>query len=364
MWLRIFLSTFILCCLVCGCDSEKESKSEPVLSVPAPSSGVKTRAGEKTARQESKAVEIQGEGNHPEISNLLPAAGKGKKDGEEAKKDAQDKAAAPLAPEERERANKILEFSNQAINALSKGYFTLPEKWHRNSRRYAGTWRLPKSPRLLSRAHSVEKMTHPRGIFDEQEEKALTEGLREMNSVAMEMFDNYKVLEKYVADDSIRDDGKQGLELAAKLEKGHAQFIKARDSWLEIVEANAARAEEALLRGHPLRRQIFAASRLFSQFSEISRLLKMEEPDKSMLEALSSAINANIADAEKPPFNSSPALERLYRAFLRAARQYENTLRRGISEGLFTPQKNEIIKADKACRILYNKFAMAANFGR
>lgn len=76
---------------------------------------------------------------------------------------------------------------------------------------------------------------------------------------------DYRALERYVKDVDIQDDGVKGRALAASMEKAHAEFAAARESYVRTVEAHAVTAEGLLLRGHPLRRQILAAERVFAR---------------------------------------------------------------------------------------------------
>lgn len=351
-------------CLLCACGdaAQREDSAED-----APAIAEQQKAKENLSPINPAMEEKTGEGEQEaerDAMRLSPLP-----DGEKADRDedvATEPAARaaptpPLTTEEAERADKILAFANQAIPSLNTGYFALPAKLRENSRRYLETWRLPKRPKIPSKSFFTQKLVHPRGIFTEEEEKQLTAGLAEMNRALENMLGIYRDLEKYVADDSIRDDGKLGRELTARLEEGHGQFLGARKSWLEIVENNAARAGQALLRNHPLQRQILAASQFFGQMREVNSLLKLEKPEPDMLLALKDSMSAIIAKAGKPPFDASPRLERLYREFLRCANIYGKSLDMALKEGLFRAQRREIARAAKKCQTAYNNFAASAN---
>lgn len=175
------------------------------------------------------------------------------------------------------------------------------------------------------------------------------------------MLADYKALEKYVRDDSIRDDGAQGKKLAASLGAAHATFMAARDSYLEVVEARAAQAEDVLLRDHPLQRQIVAAEKIFSLFRKAAGLLGPEKPDKEALEQLRQELESAIALAGRPPFPASPELERVYRAFLKEAALFPQGLARGLSEGFYSPLRRDLNSIVGRSREAYNAFARAAN---
>lgn len=268
-----------------------------------------------------------------------------------------------LTESERDRADKILAFSNNAQNVFRRAYFSLPEKLRKNTRRYMETFHLGESPKLAGRKWALDQLAAPKGVFNDEEAQKLTQGLREMDNALMAMLGHYRELEKYVADTGIRDDGKQGEELSKKIDDGWGQFMKARSGWLDIVENNAANAEKLLLREHPLERQILAARKIFLQFDEIALILKEGKPNREMLANLERNLAGIISYAAKPPFDASPALERRYRAFLASARNYVDKLNAGLDEGFFSVQRRELNQAAQNCGKAYNDFVRMANQG-
>ena len=294
-----------------------------------------------------------------------------------------------LTPEERARAESALDFHNTALNALETGYYALAEALYANARFYLKTWHLPARPKGGGAREAARAALRPKaGLFSEEEAAKLTAALFGMDKALDSLLGKYKALEDYVADSRIRDDGARGKALAAKLDADHAQFMAARKSWLEIVEARAAEAEAALLRGHPLQRQIEAASAIFAGFGRAAEVLGaedaaaageaaaktsaagkraaeaaavLEDAARTTLEHIHTEIENRIAEAGKPPFAAAPQLERQYRAFLKEARAYADALGRGLAEGFYPPQRRELNVAAARSRAAYNAFVREAN---
>lgn len=320
----------------------------------------------------------QGDGTHRE--SPAPAASAsgdaGARQAPEVVAEAVPAAPEPvLTPEERARAERALDFHNAAMNALEEGYYALPDALFANARFYLKTWRLPRRPAVAgSRQTARERLTPGAGLFSEEEAARLTAALDGMDTALESLLGRYRSLERYVADPDIRDDGARGTALAAKLEGDHAAFMAARKSWLEIVEARAAAAEAALLREHPLQRQIRGAEAIFVCFTRTAAALGAEDDDggrdanapaeaatRAGLERIHAELEADIAASGKPPFPAAPELERRYRAFLKEATAYAAALERGLAEGFFAPQRRDLNVAAIRSRAAYNAFVRAAN---
>ena len=294
-----------------------------------------------------------------------------------------------LTAGERARAEAALDFHNTAMNALETGYYALPDALYANARFYLKTWQLPGRPRNPGAREPARARLRPKdGIFSEEEGAKLTAALAGMDKALNSLLGKYKALEDYVADGRIRDDGARGKALATKLAQDHAEFMAARKSWLEIVEARAAEAEAALLRGHPLQRQIQAASAIFAGFGRAAEVLgaddaaaageaatkaaaaekqageaaaTLEEAARTTLQHIHTELENRIMEAGKPPFAAAPQLERQYRAFLKEAAAYADALGRGLAEGFHAPQRRELNVAAMRSRAAYNAFVREAN---
>ncbi len=271
----------------------------------------------------------------------------------------QDKRA--LSVEERETAARLLAFRNRAVGNFSAGYYALPEILRHNADIYALNWQLPPSPRIKGRKRDARAMEPEQGLFDKQEAEDMASALLAMDKALANMLGHYRDLEKYIRDDTIRDDGRQGREICAKLGDEHASFIKARDSWLGIVEKRAQEAESALIAGDPLERQILTARQILAQGRQVANLLKSGAATRDIVAPICQSMAELIIHGGKPPFPAPPSLERLYRAFLRTGSAYVDTLRTALDEGFHNRQKRELATAFNRCQVAYNEFARAAN---
>lgn len=266
-------------------------------------------------------------------------------------------AAPPPGQADIEKADRLLAYSNRAQEALDDSWHGQAERLYANSRSYLESFSLPKKPP----GGRKPDLKPESGIFNEQEEALIASGLAGMDRALDRLLGYYGELEKYVADDSVRDDGRLGRQIAKRIAAARGDYIASRDSWLAIVQKRAAEAEKILLYNHPLQRQILAGSAIMAQIREVGAILATDTPEKAMLAACRGNIADQIALGEKPPFPAKPASERLYRAFLKAAQAYGDCLARGINEGFFDVQKRELAEAGRNCVQAWNEFAKDAN---
>lgn len=254
-----------------------------------------------------------------------------------------------------ENADKILAFYNQAMNVMAHGL--LADRLATNTHIYEATYNLgkrPKGPRHNS-------LKPPSGIFSKTDMETMTAALTQMDKALATMLGHYNKLEKYVADPSIKDDGKRGHELVRQIGGSYGEYLAARKSWLSVLKTAAANAEELILKDHPLKRQIIAAQGIMNQFQEIASLFASGDPPIANLEVCKENLQSYLAEGEKPPFAAEPALEREYRAFLKETRNYLLVFDRGLLEGFHGVQKRELNSATLACQSAYNKFVAEAN---
>lgn len=254
-----------------------------------------------------------------------------------------------------EQADKILAFHNQTMNLMAHGL--LADRLAANVHIYEATFNLGKRPR--GPRHS--SLLPPKGLFGKAETAAMTDALTGMDKALTTMLSHYNALEKYVADTTIRDDGKHGRELVKQIGQTYGDYLAARKSWLETMKKEAANAEALILEKHPLKRQIIAAQGIMNQFQEIASLFASGKPPVANLKACQANLKAYLAEGEKPPFTAEPALEREYRAFLKQARVYLDIFERGLTEGFHGVQKRELNSATLACQAAYNRFVNKTN---
>lgn len=287
-----------------------------------------------------------------------PAASLGKQEMAATSHAAQaDQRPSAPAPEELDRADRIIAYNNRVNDELDNGFYSLGNTFYGNSRRYTQTWQLPARPRTRKRAD----LTPEKGLFDEAEAALITTGLKRMDKALDSLLGHYADLEKYAADDRIRDDGKLGLKLGAQIKKDHGAFITARESWLEIVRKRAAEAEKIVLYDDPLQRQIIAANMILNQLREVNNILASGSSEPDLLRACGQNIVTAIDEGGRPPFPARPAQERLYRAFLKSASAYRDLLEMAANEGFHQTQLRQIHDGARACANAWNEFVKETN---
>lgn len=380
---------WLMCGLAAACGEEPDAPDRPG-SQPAATAPVSPVAD--TARQPGAASDLHA-GADADASATAGAAGH------------TENAAPPLSADERVRAERILDFHNTAAAALTNGYYALPDALYAHARTYLRVWHLPRVSPLAGarngKSAARAALRPEKGLFTDAEADALTTAQKAMDTALDALLERYGELERYVKDASIRDDGARGRKLVRQMDSDHAVFMAARKSWLEIVTARAAEAEAALLREHPLRRQIQAANTVFALYDEVADALAAdkgaataataaatpsatsagmpaatpagmsgaapgagkspEAATRTTLERLRAELAACVADAARPPFAAAPSLERRYRVFLKEAQAYLAALDHGLNEGFFAAQRRELNTAAARSRAAYNLFVTEAN---
>ncbi|MBO6171610.1 MAG: hypothetical protein J6N67_05565 [Desulfovibrio sp.] len=277
--------------------------------------------------------------------------------------DAGEAAAAPPSPEELARADSLVAFANAASMALASGKYAQTDVLAAYTEYYLAEWQLARRPKIDAEADAAlsRRLVPPKGLFTPDQEKELAAYAKNMNKAIADMRADYRALEDYVEDASIQDDGARGKQLGERILRAHAVYTAARDGWLRIVEGLSDPAEEFLLQGHPLRRQILAANRIFAVHRTMAQLLTLPRPDREALAALGRDMEADIAEAGRPPFMAPPAVERPFRQFLKDAAAYRQGIARGAAEGFHNAVREELNRAVLACRSAYNEFVRVAN---
>ena len=315
------------------------------------------------------------------LALLLSGCESGKKEAEQADKPkvesaaAASKAEAPAveqsseqtspapSPADLDRADRLVAFSNAASMALAAGRYAQADVLMAYTKYYLAEWQLAKRPAINPDEDEIlaRRLAPPVGLFTPEQTKKMAASVQEMNKAIASMRADYRSLEKYVEDAQLQDDGAKGKALGAGIAKAHASFVVARDAYMQIVEAEAAPAEDILLSNHPLKRQIQAAERIFAVFGKAASLLAPDKPDREALQALRQELAAALADAARPPFMAAPDLERRYRGFLKQAESYAELFDQGLNEEFYAPLRFEMNKAAVASRTAYNDFVRDAN---
>ena len=315
------------------------------------------------------------------LSLLLTACESGKKEAEQADKPkvesaaAASKAEAPVVPQPPEqtspapspadldRADRLVAFSNAASMALAAGRYAQADVLMAYTKYYLAEWQLAKRPAINPDEDEIlaRRLVPPVGLFTPEQTKKMAASVQEMNKAIASMRADYRTLEKYVEDALLQDNGVKGKALGAGIARAHGAFVVARDAYMQIVEVEAAPAEDILLSNHPLKRQIQAAERIFAVFGKVASLLAPDRPDREALQAQRQDLAAALADGGRPPFMAAPDLERRYRGFLKQAESYAELFDQGLNEEFYAPLRFEMNKTAVASRTAYNDFVRDAN---
>lgn len=298
-----------------------------------------------------------------ESAAAAPNAAAPKADNPVSEQTAQQQASPVPSPAELDRADRLVAFSNAASMALAAGRYAQADVLIAYTKYYLAEWQLAKRPAINQDEDEIlaRRLVPPVGLFTPEQTKIMAVSVQEMNKAIASMRADYKSLEKYVEDATLQDNGAKGKSLGASIARAHAAFIVARDAYMQIVEAEAAPAEDVLLSNHPLKRQIQAAEQIFVVFGKAASLLTPGKPDREALQALRQELAVALADGDRPPFMASPDLERRYRGFLKQAQSYAELFDQGLAEEFYAPLRFEMNKAAVACRAAYNDFVRDAN---
>ena len=322
------------------------------------------------------------------LALLLTACESGKKEAEKAEKPTVETAPAASAPNttaqkaesptagqepqdagpppsqaDLDRADRLVAFSNAASTALATGRYAQADVLVAYAKYYLAEWQLAKRPAVNPDEDELlaRRLVPPAALFTPEQAKTMAASVQEMNKAIASMRADYRSLEKYVEDALVQDDGVKGKYLATGIIRAHAAFVAARDAFMQVVEAEAAPAEDLLLRNHPLKRQIQAAERVFAVFGKAASLLAPEKPNRDALLAQRQELAAALADGGRPPFMAAPDLERRYRGFIKQAEVYAELFDKGLEEEFYAPLRFELNKAAVASRTAYNDFVRDAN---
>lgn len=272
-------------------------------------------------------------------------------------------AEPPLSPAEKAQAAALVDFYNTAASLLAEEPYTLPDALLNNAHAYLQTWRLKPAPRVHASARETAagRLAPPPEMFTSDVRRQLLQYVNVMGAALETMPTNYRLLEKYVKDDSIRDDNAGGNKIITRLETAHTAFVNARDAFLTTTAGMAAQAEATLLRDNPLKRQIVESRKIFSLFKTAAALLKQDPPDKAAMLRVHEDIETALTAAERPPFQGDPETERVFRAFLKEAATFPKGLAQGFSEGFHSRIRHNLNTASHNSRETYNAFVRTAN---
>ncbi|MDR3320551.1 MAG: hypothetical protein LBS77_06535 [Desulfovibrio sp.] len=273
-------------------------------------------------------------------------------------------ANSPLSPEERKKAADIIDYFNLSNTILAEEPYTLPESCFAAVREYLQTWCLKPLPKVVKNAEAVlKRLVPPHQLFAKEMDVQFLRHIGDMNMALNEVLKEYRRLEIYVGDRNIVDDGVLGKKIIAALDVAYQKFLTSRNNFLKQMEDGevSARAEDGLLRDHPLGRQIRLAREIFSLFRQTAFLLGEEHSARAALTQVGDNLKNALDDAGKPPFRASPGVEREYRAFLKEASRFAEILSRGLAGSFHASVRQSLNDATAASRRAYNDFVRAEN---
>lgn len=262
----------------------------------------------------------------------------------------------PASPAERDTALAIVEYTNRVYEVLRDS-----ECGRRPLRILAAVdtyrelfvaERVPGTPPAESCARELAKGTRLFGVNGDELEGLL----RTMDEQRVAMQQDYTSLRRYMADESIMDDGELGERLCRSMEESYAVFEDARSLFLESVDARGEEAQLVLLRDHPLREQVRLALHLFSDMSRASDRIAPGEPDPKALSSFIEAIDADATTAERLPFPIPGEVEMNYRHFLKEVRVLQGILARGCIESFHAGVRADLSSSFRECHRRYNLF--------
>ena len=319
-------------------------------------------SGKKEADKADKADKPKVESTAAAPSASASGAASSKAENPSAVQEAQEAAPAP-SPADLDRADRLVAFSNSASMALAAGRYAQADVLMAYTKYYLAEWQLAKRPAINADEDEslARRLVPPAGLFTPEQTKKMAASVQDMNKAIASMRADYRSLENYVEDATLQDNGVKGKALGAAIAKAHAAFVVARDAYMQIVETEAAPAEDMLLFNHPLKRQIQAAERIFAVFGKAASLLAPDRPDREALLAQRQELAAALADGARPPFMAAPDLERRYRGFIKQAQTYAELFDKGLEEEFYSPLRFELNKAALASRAAYNDFVRDAN---
>ena len=267
------------------------------------------------------------------------------------------------APEEREQAEAMVEFANEAgavvVDGLCGRYPLLVMREVQAYRRdYTARHLAVEAPRAGCAVAGVPELQVAALGGDAE---ALRHDLEVMDEKRASMQLSYAALERYVADRTAMDEGKKGAELAASLEADYQAFAEAREHFIAVVNAKAEESQGVLLRAHPLKAQVLLARRVFEGFRKAADAVGPGEPDAKLMASILDGIAADLDTAGHLPFPIAGEVEMSFRRYLKSSRAVLDAFRQGVSMSYSQGVRRSINEAWTQCRAQYNAFVDAVS---
>ena len=268
----------------------------------------------------------------------------------------------PQAPaQERAQANEILFHANRASSLVQGTYDAYVAALLKLTDGYEVNYTAPRPPERPARATLSPALAPPEALWMPASIQRFKEGLAGMDAAMDSMRADYLALMRYVADDSIKDDGVKGKGLTNAIRRSGEDYVRARDMALSGLNGEADKAEQVLLQGHPLRPQIQAAKLLTARMRLAPAMLAGEKPDPLVLERWRKELEGMINEAALLPFSVPGEVERRWRAFLRTAAEFPQVVSLGQRAGFDELLRGQLNTVYAHVQQAYNDFAAAVN---
>ena len=227
--------------------------------------------------------------------------------------------APQASAQERAQANEILLHANRAFSKMQGTYDAYVAAMLQLTDVYERDYTAPVPPERPMRVTLSPELAPPEELWTPASIQSFKEGLAGMDAAMDSMRADYMALMRYVADDSIRDDGVKGKGLTLSIRRSGEEYGKAREKALSSLNKEAEKAEQTLLQGHPLRPQIQAAKLLTARMRLAPAMLAGDKPDPLVLDRWRRELEGMINEAALLPCSVPGEVERRWRVFLRTA---------------------------------------------
>lgn len=269
---------------------------------------------------------------------------------------------APQASEqERAQANEILLHANRTFSQVRGTYDAYVAALLQLTDVYEQRYTAPVPPERPARASLSSALAPPENLWTPADIRLFKDGLEGMDAAMDSMRADYLALMRYVADDSVRDDGVRGKGLTKAIRRSGEAYGQARDKVLSGLDSEADKAERILLQGHPLRPQIMAAKLLTARMRLAPAMLAGNKPDPQVLERWRKELEGMINEAAMLPCAVPGDVERLWRVFLRTAAEFPQVIALGQKAGFDDLLRGQINTTYARVQQAYNDFVAAVN---
>ena len=269
--------------------------------------------------------------------------------------------APQASPRERAQANEVLLHANRAFSRMQGTYDTYVAALLQLTHVYERQYTAPVPPDRPERVSLSPDLAPPEELWTPASIRLFKDGLAGMDAAMDSMRADYLALMRYVADDSIRDDGVRGKGLTQSIRRSGEEYGKARDMALAGLNSEAEKAEQTLLQGHPLRPQILAAKLLTARMRLAPAMLAGDKPDPLILERWRKELEGMINEAALLPCAVPGEVERRWRVFLRTAAEFPQVVALGQRAGFDELLRGQLNTTYSRVQQAYNDFVAAVN---